>query len=54
MNFRRAGRKSRSRETAVSKTDVTSVRLLLPHERFISSLVFATVATVATALHLSA
>ena len=41
----RAERKSRSRETALSKTDVMLLRLLLPHERFCSSLVFATIAT---------
>ena len=41
-------RKSRSRETALSKTDVMIPRLPLPHERYFSSLVFA---TVATALH---
>jgi len=35
----RAERKSRSRETALSKTDVMILRLLLPHQRFFSSLV---------------
>ena len=40
----RAERESRSRETALSKTDVLILRLLLPHERFFSSLVLATVA----------
>ena len=43
-------RKSRSRETALSKTDVMILRLLLPHERFFSSLVFATVAHSAPSL----
>ena len=41
----RTERKSRSRQTALSKTDVMILRLLLAHERFFSSLVFATVAT---------
>ena len=37
--------KSRSRERRLfPKTDVTILRLLLPHERLFSSLVFATVA----------
>ena len=48
VELKRAERKSRSREAALSKTDVLILRLLLPHERFFSSLVFA---TVATALH---
>jgi len=41
----RAEKKSRSRETALTKTDEMINRLLLPHERFFSSLVFAIVAT---------
>jgi len=46
----RAERESRSRETALSKTDMMILRLLLPHERFFSSLVFATVAHSAPSL----
>ena len=48
---KRAETKSRSRETALSKTDVMILRLLLlPHERFFSSLVSATVAHSAPSL----
>ena len=43
-------RKSRSRETALPETDVMTLRLPLPHERFFSSLVFATVAHSAPSL----
>ena len=49
----RAERKSRSRETALSKTDVMIPRLPLPHKRFFSSLVFTTVAHSASSLGIS-
>jgi len=45
-----AERKSHSRETALSKTDVTIPRLLHAPERLFSSLVFATVAHSAPSL----